>query len=463
MRPLSILPLCFALSFLGVNAEAVIIDTRDKYPNEAVAAFVATVMLTMQEHEGALARMIAAPDAMQTGNLRTTVQHLFGDFFADDDDTIAAPLLYWLTMEEWPEERKLLINILRLCGVDINRPLTLMEDGARIQLTAMHLAATTSEDVLRDFIAAGGDVNARGTQQVTPLMVAAGDDQPDGVCFLLGYYATNFCALDENGRNVLHVAAERGTANVARILLQRGRFLLMPREPQCTLGAHRAYVNLCATDKDGRTALHYAVERADGDRDKNTMSYVLLNEFRQDYAHRNVAGAFLAAREHDLEIFVNMRDSEGQTALHLAVLNNRVRAIRILLANGARPRLADNAGRTPLGIAEDMQRRGVLDEAVMRALMGIPAPAIENVRSRHRHELEGRSRRLRHNVAPPLPQAAPPASFLLSAIVDDNATTTRSLAVDVPTAPILEDPIEALRAQIQPLIHPMRYTTASGI
>jgi ankyrin repeat protein len=48
---------------------------------------------------------------------------------------------------------------------------------------------------------------------------------------------------------------------------------------------------------------------------------------------------------------VNAPDENGETALILAIQNNRVEAVRALLAHGANPNTADARGRTPLRAA----------------------------------------------------------------------------------------------------------------
>lgn len=58
---------------------------------------------------------------------------------------------------------------------------------------------------------------------------------------------------------------------------------------------------------------------------------------------------------------VNAQDRFGQTALHLAVSNNRDECVQFLLENGADTSLTDRKGRTPLQIAEECGYQSLLD------------------------------------------------------------------------------------------------------
>jgi ankyrin only family protein len=51
------------------------------------------------------------------------------------------------------------------------------------------------------------------------------------------------------------------------------------------------------------------------------------------------------------DLALEMRNDRGQTALHLAVIQENTRLVQDLLAHGAKPNTRDFAGHTPRSIA----------------------------------------------------------------------------------------------------------------
>ena len=88
-----------------------------------------------------------------------------------------------------------------------------------------------------------------------------------------------------------------------------------------------------ATDRLGRTVLHYAAEQDT----TRTIKYIL-----------HVCPHVLTARDHS-----------GRTALHYAGVCGSARAARTLLKRGADPTLTDVEGRTALDYARQMQQGAV--------------------------------------------------------------------------------------------------------
>ena len=81
--------------------------------------------------------------------------------------------------------------------------------------------------------------------------------------------------------------------------------------------------------------------------------YTLLHalvEFGQEDTVRCVIEAERRNRLVDVENFVDVKDNEGNTPLHLAA-NGRLEVLRMLIANGADVNIKANDGRTPLIIA----------------------------------------------------------------------------------------------------------------
>lgn len=99
----------------------------------------------------------------------------------------------------------------------------------------------------------------------------------------------------------------------------------------CSLGQKEVVRSMMATDrqaatdvdKDGRTALHYALQ-SQGSTDEDQEEIVKL---------------LVAAMTS-----VDIEDSQGRTPLHLASLSCRVSIVSILLESGANPSIKDNRG-----------------------------------------------------------------------------------------------------------------------
>jgi ankyrin repeat protein len=63
----------------------------------------------------------------------------------------------------------------------------------------------------------------------------------------------------------------------------------------------------------------------------------------------------LAGRDYSNRgCFINLRDSNGQTALHLAAFNGHVAAVETMLKHGADTTVRDHSGKTPADKASEM-------------------------------------------------------------------------------------------------------------
>jgi len=87
----------------------------------------------------------------------------------------------------------------------------------------------------------------------------------------------------------------------------------------------RSGVNVNFKDEEGRSALHWSVDR--GHKEAATL---LLNDFKAD---------------------VNLQDNEGQTSLHYACVCERSDLVLLLLGHGADVHLKDTSGETCLAMA----------------------------------------------------------------------------------------------------------------
>ena len=256
----------------------------------------------------------------------------------------------------------------------INAVTSLVKCGANVDLqdsdgkTALHHAVYGSDvscEILSCLIEMGADVNAGGNINHTPLMIAAEKGHINAVTFLIrngadvdlqdqNYGETAlFCAvrgfdascevlncLTKNGADInasskrmltpLMIAAKMGCINAVTFLMEHG-----------------AIVDL--QDKDGKTALHYAVHGCDTTRDVSRClgtQNPLMTPVEK--GHVSVA-TFLI--EHGAN--VNLQDKYGRSALHHAVHGSdaSLEILKCLIEIGADVNARTKIKRTPLMMA----------------------------------------------------------------------------------------------------------------
>jgi len=170
------------------------------------------------------------------------------------------------------------------------------EDGR----TALH----RNSDDIPDLILAGADVNAQDDGGWTPLMCACSGGHLDKAKALLAAPGIDVNMQNEAGMTALHYAASKGREELLSLLLQRDDTKLDVQDPNSRL-----------------TPLMRAV----------------LGH------HRGTVGKLLQAG-----VRLNLQDFEGNTALHLAVQENRDDISLALLEAGAEPEIKNKAGETAL-------------------------------------------------------------------------------------------------------------------
>ena len=169
----------------------------------------------------------------------------------------------------------------------------------------MAAAGAGAADLVQELLKLGADVNARNQMGGTALMYAAAAGDTGTVKLLLANEA-NIDEQSVNGWTALMMAAAKDRSGVAAMLV-----------------AHAADVNL--PDVYGWSPL-----------------------MRAAYAgHADVVDILLSQPA----VAISMRNDQGQTALHLAAIQGQSHIVKALLERGARPDMADFAGRTPRSIA----------------------------------------------------------------------------------------------------------------
>jgi ankyrin repeat protein len=180
-------------------------------------------------------------------------------------------------------------------------------------------------DVARLLLEHGADVNARIERGLvkdegkTPLHMAADHGRVEVARVLLEHDA-NVGAEDNKGSTPLHEAAVYGRVEVVRVLLEHG-------------------TNVGAEDNKGRTPLH---EAADYRRIEADFGRV------EDYASGKVE-VVRVLLEHGAN--VGAEDKQGRTPLHKAAKYGEIEVVRMLLERDANVGAEDNKGRTPFWMA----------------------------------------------------------------------------------------------------------------
>jgi ankyrin repeat protein len=231
--------------------------------------------------------------------------------------------------------------------------------------TALHWAGQDSTaDRVASLIAGGADVNATNHQGRTPLhkfaekiygwdLNEAGTNEPFQ---LLVKSKANVNAQDNDGLTPLHVLALADTSfkkEATRLLLDAGanpnlrdkhgrtpaHLFLSGKWPwseaaECVEMLAKAGADLSAKDNQGKTSLHYLA--GIGGPSQSPL-----------FVFHNIGDTFSAAK-----VDVNVRDDEGNTPLHIAARTGTKDVFDWLVQRGAKLDATNNAGETPLFLAE---------------------------------------------------------------------------------------------------------------
>ncbi len=266
-----------------------------------------------------------------------------------------------------------LAKMLRDFGADINA-----KNGKGN--SAMHLAAVSGDvETLKFLVGLGAKTDEKNAEGKTPLVQAfnAYNNSAEATIYLAKQNGRDFNTPDENGRTLLHMAAEAGKADFLEKVLDskggknidldvrdyEGRTPLM----LAAYAGQTAFVGkmiekgapLNSTDNFGRTALYFAVaatEEGAIDKliEKGANLHILPKTDRRSFLHQAAEKArvsltkkFVAAK-----LPVNRKDVNGNTPLHIAIKHGNEPVIEYLLENGADPKIADSVGFTAVDLAE---------------------------------------------------------------------------------------------------------------
>lgn len=228
-------------------------------------------------------------------------------------------------------------NVVRLLAEELGAD---VEEIDGCTWTAMHRAATMGQiDVVRFLIGKGASTGPQDREGMTPMLHAAWAGQCEVVRIFIDA-GMDVDAADFNGWTALHNAAWNGHSSTVRFLLLR-----------------KAEVNV--KNSDGSTPLHHATwsgysivvqQLLEAGANVNAKAYDEDETPLQQAAWRgHLAAADLLLKAH---ADVNMRNTVGQTALHLAASNGQEEVIRLLLEYGADPFIIDKHGQSARALAD---------------------------------------------------------------------------------------------------------------
>ncbi|MEG4517237.1 MULTISPECIES: ankyrin repeat domain-containing protein [unclassified Microcoleus] len=196
---------------------------------------------------------------------------------------------------------KAIAKILLAAGAKIN----IKEDNARNgkSRALLHNAAKIGfKELVQQLIKDGANVAIRDSAKRTPLHYATTKE----VAALL---MLDINAIDQSGNTPLHLAVDRGSQDIAELLIANG-----------------ARVNV--RNENGQTPLYRAIAIG-----HNEIAALLINNGTD----------------------VNNIDGSGTTPLHKAAHYGNVEILKLLIAKGAEINIQDNQRKTPLDIALDLK------------------------------------------------------------------------------------------------------------
>jgi len=197
----------------------------------------------------------------------------------------------------------------------------------RITVTALHKASLRCDtDIISIILNHGADVDAQDNGGSTPLHLifdAGPRDAAEQAIGVLLEHCANTNLRNHEGQTALHKSSQCDDIDIMHLILKHGP-------------------DVNAMDNNGSTPLHLAIS----DSSLWHAKQVVGQEHCSNISIRNHVGLLL-----DQGANINIRDHEGQTALHKASQCYDIDIMHLILKHGPDVKAFDNNGLTPLHLA----------------------------------------------------------------------------------------------------------------
>lgn len=286
------------------------------------------------------------------------------------------------------EDETGIVSLLLNFGADVNAPPSPM-DG----LTTLQIAVRgRSIPIVKLLLDAGADIDAEGShadgQTALHFALEFGEPFAMAAALLVAGANINTFPSPQDGLTALQVAVRAGSLNVVKYLLYSSRDRgavndrALPPDDRTlletavdggyfdivtTLINAGADVNPAPSPTGGRTALGFAVHNRSRELIMELLQAGTLPT-RRNHEGWTVIHDLCAVGETDILEYMlalrgtagNERNHDGSTALHIAVTEQKLNCIELLIKVGVNLDIVDNSGTTPLGIALSRQYYDVM-------------------------------------------------------------------------------------------------------
>lgn len=228
----------------------------------------------------------------------------------------------------------------------------------------LHVAIMNGRvDAVIDLLSFNADPNLTNSDEEIPLNLSIMFDnvssEPGAILrLLLNKRRTNTDLYNDEGERPLHLAAYSGRVDLIRMLLDRG-----------------AGLNLL--DDNENNALHHATMNYNSSGAEATVEFLLSRGINSDI--RNMQGntaLHYAADSGDIKVIkallrlmadANIKNEDGNTPLHMAAMNGNMAAVRLLVHYGG-DFIVNNAGNSAADLAATDEIRDFIYQALVEDL-----------------------------------------------------------------------------------------------